>query len=215
MNSTLEKLRNGITTKHPCPKCGSQLTIEDTDFFHTEICENCLDYSKIDSVAECCRNREAHPVRMVTASGSIQIRNQCKNCGKVGGTALGGYTPQQKNELPPLDQDARESNDELRSEITKRYYNKLNDLRQLRFSKQKSDWFAQYQVYLESPEWKALRMQVLKRDKYLCQACLDAYATQVHHKSYEFVDLKGSEPAFDLVAVCTPCHNKIERMKKQ
>lgn len=206
--------RNG-TIENPCPKCNRELTTEETEFFHTEICEHCLEYSKIDAVGECCKNREVAPVRMITASGTIQVRNQCRNCGKVGSVALGGFTAEKKNALPALDADARERNEERRLEVTTRYYNKLRELREQKFFKQKSEWFEQYTKYLESPEWKALRLQVLKRDKYLCQACLDAYATQVHHKSYEFVDLKGGEPAFDLVAICVPCHNKIEKMKKQ
>ena len=78
----------------------------------------------------------------------------------------------------------------------------------------KGDWLRQYSQYLQSPEWRAKRDLVLKRDNYVCQACLNALATQVHHKSYEFVDLAGSEPAFDLVAICTPCHDKVEQMKK-
>lgn len=206
---------NGVSLiENPCPKCSSELTIEDTEFFHIEICESCLDYSKIDSVGECCRDRQPQHVQMVTAGGTIQVKIQCQNCGKVNGQAIGGYSPEQKKAMPFLNQEARDKNDEKRSEITLRYYNRLRELRQQQFSKQKAEWFEEYKKYLESPQWKALRLQVLKRDNYLCQACLDAFATQVHHKSYEFVDLQGSEPAFDLVAVCTPCHKKIEQMKK-
>jgi 5-methylcytosine-specific restriction endonuclease McrA len=213
--SNLERLRQHGINPPCCPKCEGVLTIEETEFFRTEICEHCLDYSKIDAVGECCKNRDAEYVRMITAGGTTQVKMQCRNCGKVSGQAIGGFTAAQKSAMPLLDQERRDKNEEMRSIVTHNYYNKLRELREQKFIKQKQEWFAEYNKYLESPQWKRKREEVLKRDKYLCQACLDAYATQVHHKSYEFVDLQGNEPAFDLVAICVPCHNRIERMKKQ
>jgi 5-methylcytosine-specific restriction endonuclease McrA len=64
----------------------------------------------------------------------------------------------------------------------------------------KSDF---YKRYMNSPGWKHKRLQTLKRDGYLCQACLKATATEVHHKSYLHF---SHEPLFDLVSVCGPCH---------
>jgi hypothetical protein len=63
-----------------------------------------------------------------------------------------------------------------------------------------------YAVYLTTDKWKAKRERVLKRDDYLCQACLIRKATQVHHKTYEHI---YNEPLFDLESVCDICHNAL------
>jgi hypothetical protein len=63
-----------------------------------------------------------------------------------------------------------------------------------------------YYAYLESPEWKAKRDVVLCRDRFLCQACRAAKATEAHHLTYEHL---GREPLFDLIAVCRSCNARL------
>ena len=63
-----------------------------------------------------------------------------------------------------------------------------------------------YRQYLESPKWAMLRDAVLKRDKYLCQGCLKSRATQAHHLTYKHI---FHELAFELIAVCPDCHEKL------
>jgi len=60
-----------------------------------------------------------------------------------------------------------------------------------------------YKDYLRSPAWKRKQQAVLKRDNYLCQACRNDVATEVHHKTYIHL---GNEPLFDLESVCKGCH---------
>ncbi len=66
-------------------------------------------------------------------------------------------------------------------------------------------WWNEYTAYLNSPEWKARRSLVLKRAKNICEGCLLASAVQVHHTTYEHV---RNELLFELVALCTSCHNR-------
>ena len=68
-----------------------------------------------------------------------------------------------------------------------------------------------YVEYLQSAEWKAKSARVLKRDKYLCQNCLAATATDAHHTTYRHV---FNEPLFDLVALCRPCHEEITLIER-
>lgn len=69
-----------------------------------------------------------------------------------------------------------------------------------------------YSEYMKSEKWKAIRLKVLKRDDYLCQACLDAPAQDVHHKTYENI---GDELMYELISVCRDCHfNRIHKDKK-
>jgi 5-methylcytosine-specific restriction endonuclease McrA len=74
-----------------------------------------------------------------------------------------------------------------------------------------NDWFKKHGAYLRSPQWKAKAGMVMRRDGFVCQACLQNPATQVHHLTY---DRWGHEPLFDLVAVCKPCHDTITAISR-
>jgi 5-methylcytosine-specific restriction endonuclease McrA len=184
-----------------------------------EICENCFDYSKITDHDTCCNNSDYKKVKLITSAGTIQVKEQCHNCGNVKPGALGGLTKEQKESLPILNEPLRELRFATMREQYRLANSKINEVRNKQHAQQREsrrdEWMRLYTKYLQSPEWKNKRDLVLKRDNYICQCCLNNYATQVHHKSYEFVDLFGSEPCFDLVSVCGPCHDSIERMKKE
>ena len=51
-----------------------------------------------------------------------------------------------------------------------------------------NDFWRRYDTYMHSPEWKAFRKKVLKRDRYTCQRCglysPTGYGLQVHHLTY-------------------------------
>lgn len=74
----------------------------------------------------------------------------------------------------------------------------------------RQEWFEQYREYLKSDKWRVKRLAALKRDGYVCQACLSRKASQVHHKTYEHV---FDEPLFDLESVCEHCHQKLHAEK--
>lgn len=63
--------------------------------------------------------------------------------------------------------------------------------------------------YYQSREWKALRLAVLKRDRYQCQLRLDGCqvrATAPHHlvpRRWGGLDHPGN-----LISVCAACHNR-------
>jgi 5-methylcytosine-specific restriction endonuclease McrA len=67
-----------------------------------------------------------------------------------------------------------------------------------------------YQAYLNSDRWKAKRLKVLSRDKFKCQKCKKAQATQVHHLTYERI---FNERMTDLMSVCARCHREIHGIK--
>lgn len=76
---------------------------------------------------------------------------------------------------------------------------------------QQRQWWADYNAYLRSPEWKAKRRKVLERDNWTCQACMERPATQVHHTSYAH---RFNEPLFELQAVCDECHRLITEIDR-
>lgn len=73
-----------------------------------------------------------------------------------------------------------------------------------------TDFKTVYDLYLNSEEWRVKRSAVLERDKHICQSCLSAEATQVHHTNYDAV---FDESLLDLVSVCSECHTKIHEYK--
>lgn len=66
-----------------------------------------------------------------------------------------------------------------------------------------------YQEYLEGPEWQRIRDKVLARANNVCEGCLEAPATQVHHATYDNI---YDELAFQLLAVCRSCHEKVHKI---
>ncbi len=68
--------------------------------------------------------------------------------------------------------------------------------------------YSDYQSYLKSSKWYALRLKVLTRDDYTCQHChceVTSYTANIHHKTYARL---GNEDLSDLITLCIPCHNK-------
>lgn len=57
--------------------------------------------------------------------------------------------------------------------------------------------------YLNSDEWKKIRLRILEREKWKCQRC-GATAKDVHHRKYDFVSIR---PDNILMALCRDCHN--------
>jgi len=81
-------------------------------------------------------------------------------------------------------------------------------------SHHRKDFFVWYQEYLFSSQWKEKARQVLTRDDGQCKAILSGClrsANQVHHLSYQHV---GNEPLFELISVCSACHDKITTMDR-
>lgn len=72
-------------------------------------------------------------------------------------------------------------------------------------------WWAWYDNYLQSPEWKTRRDLVLRRANGVCEGCGRRDARHVHHLHYDRV---GNEMLFDLVAVCVDCHDQIHAGKR-
>lgn len=64
-----------------------------------------------------------------------------------------------------------------------------------------------YEEYIHSPEWRELRVQALKRDKYTCQMCGTGKNVQVHHVNYK--NLGTAQELEDVVTLCDDCHSKV------
>lgn len=65
-------------------------------------------------------------------------------------------------------------------------------------------WWAMYEAYLNSSDWRLKRGKVIKRDK-RCRICGDTERLEVHHPPYTYDDL-GEEEISDLITLCHACH---------
>ena len=77
---------------------------------------------------------------------------------------------------------------------------------QAKFAGEREQRDADRRQYLRSDAWAELRRAILRRDKWLCQGCLKATATQVHHLTYANL---YNELCFQLVSLCADCHRKV------
>ena len=140
---------------------------------------------------------KAHELRTRRiVGGGIQYRQQCLRCGQSVGNAV---SHAQVQVLPP-------EWDELLHPKWQESRRALSEQRRLKDSQSRRD---EYQRYLATPQWRARRDKVLQREGFVCQGCLSARATEVHHKNYEHI---GAELLFDLVAVCAECHRRAHGM---
>lgn len=69
-----------------------------------------------------------------------------------------------------------------------------------------SQYYEAYANYLKSPEWRVLRKEVLKRDKYKCVDCGAFGKLQVHHIHYDGVETMTFS-VDQCVSVCHDCHD--------
>lgn len=65
----------------------------------------------------------------------------------------------------------------------------------------------EYERYMKSPLWQAIRKEVLDRDDHKCMTCGDP-ANEVHHRSYSPEVMDGRDNS-KLTSLCGRCHNRI------
>jgi 5-methylcytosine-specific restriction endonuclease McrA len=161
------------------------------DRIELELKQSC--YCDGENARLCVRQQGANKV----------IRLQCETCGRgIGGalpTALHPYAA----EYPAWDEN-------LQTAHQAKSQGALSE-RQLAWrAQQASDRAAKsadYAAWLaNSVSWQGLRAKVMRRANLLCEACLAAPAIDVHHLTYDFGKLP---PAWELRAVCRPCHNRL------
>ena len=67
-----------------------------------------------------------------------------------------------------------------------------------------------YRAYLQTPEWKAIRLEVLSIRGYKCERCNSTYKLEVHHKTYKNI---FHESPIDLEVLCHTCHKKHHKVQ--
>jgi 5-methylcytosine-specific restriction endonuclease McrA len=155
-----------------------------------------------------CNEHEYIPVRWQTSNGIDRAALFCTVCGYKENNGIKKSDYPNFDALPWHDGKLRKKISEYRSQLSKWVW----EQRQAAYEKNQETWFAIHSDYLRSPQWRQKRAAVLRRDGYICQACLEKQATQVHHLNY---DHWGHEPLFDLVSSCKECHDRITEMDRK
>lgn len=65
-----------------------------------------------------------------------------------------------------------------------------------------------YKQQLLTPEWRAKRAKILKRDNYCCTKCSSKHRLQIHHKYYNLNKKAWEYPNKALITLCETCHEK-------
>jgi|TARA_Y100000034_G_scaffold103482_1_gene129050 5-methylcytosine-specific restriction endonuclease McrA len=61
-----------------------------------------------------------------------------------------------------------------------------------------------YLEYMNSPEWKEKRDEIMAENEFICQKC-GCMANHVHHLTYKNF---GNESREDLMCLCKECHEE-------
>lgn len=152
------------------------------------------------NAARCSDHPNAEWRRRPTASGGVQIRRQCLDCGHVIGNAR-KQTPEDRYlpEVDPLLAERYENQRQVAWRAIEQKHARLQHERD-------NSFFKEYDAYLNSEQWKAKRKLVFKRAGGTCEGCGLKPATEVHHLTYKH---HMNEFLFELVAVCTECHERL------
>lgn len=158
------------------------------------------------------------------SNGTIQYVKQCLKCGeKVGNPIKKEAVVQARGPLEfilPFDHEAREQARQLawkrrQQEMEAARAERMAELDRERAEREaeraeRRDWY--HGEYLNSPEWKRKRAKVMQRAGGVCEGCMEARATDVHHLTYDHV---GDELLFELVALCRSCHDRAHGRDRQ
>jgi hypothetical protein len=144
-----------------------------------------------------CEHPEMRTVRR-TIGANVHVWVQCQGCGTGRAIPKAGHD---LDALPWWDEGIRDRWSDQRALP-------LHEIQRIR-GEQSAEWWAKYSAYLNSTKWQALRDLVIQRDGGVCQACLSRPAEHVHHVTYELYNLLGASAAFECVAICRRCHEKI------
>jgi len=71
---------------------------------------------------------------------------------------------------------------------------------------------SEYQLYLQSDHWIALRNRKLLEAEYHCQVCYSDNLLEVHHRTYL---RKGHEKLTDLTVLCHTCHSRFHKANRK
>ena len=158
---------------------------------------------------EKCESEKLKSVKYKISNGNIQIRKQCLEC---------GYLNTHNYKFSNFSNEEIEQMSFVNEELREQYYENQKNIREQKrleleteYLKHRQEGFEKLNEYYNSQEWENKRILRLRLNKFLfdgwCERCGKQKATQVHHRSYEYIN--GYEHPFDLEALCEDCHKML------
>lgn len=161
---------------------------------------------------DCKHTDTALRKRTLSNNKSFHYIQQCLNCGKQVGTPIKRELALQQcegQEPPSYDENLRDG----WLELVKQEHDQLVGDYEDKKARVSAEFWKEYDVYVLTPAWQAIREKVLKRAKGICEGCAVRPASQAHHLTYKHF---LHEFLFELAAVCKDCHDRLhaEHVKK-
>lgn len=191
-----------------CEKCVNEKIVHKSRYDIYFECQDCF-RGEIEQLKSCCVQPDTIFVNMPRVDGKPTKREYCRNCGTVS-SMIKMQNPDEWKKFPTVTKDYAREISEERFKKRSAFYKYLADKREKQIQEANDKWWADYNEYLNTQQWKDKRLRVLNRDNYVCQACLINKSVDVHHLTYIRV---FKEPLFDLVSVCKECHENIHLKK--
>lgn len=69
-----------------------------------------------------------------------------------------------------------------------------------------------YEAYLDSPQWRAIKRRYREERPWLCNLCGSEESLHMHHRTYERV---GQESLDDLMPLCDGCHQTVHALERR
>jgi len=153
-----------------------------------------------------CGSGAAQLTRRTNRGGAISVALQCLRCGSGIGGALRRDLVPAWEALPPWDEHlSTDYAGRRRAEAEAALAYRRDNMELLqRLARENREAYGHW--LRTSKDWAALRALVLRRAGGRCEACLTAPAAHVHHLTYSLGRLP---PAWELRAVCAPCHGRL------
>lgn len=148
-----------------------------------------------------CRHDDCELRRRRIVSGAIIAGKQCLRCGHWNANGITKRNIDNFDSLPWFDEDFRDSR-----------WRRVSETIRAKREHDREEWWARYDAYLGTTEWRRRADAVLRRANHTCEACGSARATEVHHTTYAHI---FQEPLFDLRAVCRECHLQITTLDRE
>jgi 5-methylcytosine-specific restriction endonuclease McrA len=143
--------------------------------------------------------------RRVLKSGQVRYCRQCLTCGSGTVAVAQSNVPNiaTVRDFDPSINEAYCTTRARRQAVIKQKHIRLQKA-------EKAEWWRWYDEYLRSPAWRRKRKLVMDRSCGACEGCRSRPADHVHHLTYDHV---GHEFLWELVAVCTGCHDRVHERK--
>lgn len=183
--------------------------ILENEFFTGGLCYECNYQVITNSLKDEC----IHDVRTIginRRNNTLEFRDICIKCfHKVKTYKKSDFTSYELSKIPIRNIDVIDKERSKYYEIRREKYSEITNLLNEKRDEIINTIYAERDrirnEYYQSLEWKSLRLNVLKRDNYICQGCLKNQATEVHHHTYAHLK---EEFMFELISLCNYCHSR-------